>query len=363
MDPFAIVCDTSHDLPPEMAATLRLTVVPYTINFGVDSSIDDGEMTLEEFAELLDRYEKGKGYPTTAAPAPARFVDAFMSHVEQGLPRILAITISSKLSNTFDAAVQAVDTVKGQYPGAEIEVVDSCSVSMVEGRLVLEAVRMRDLGRSLHEAKRVVEDLRERLCILAALETTRYLVKSGRAHRFQHLLSTTLRIKPVVTARDGAMALYARVPGRIERAIDRMVDEVKRTYKSGLVSVVEGIAPDLKEILVRRLCEEVGLSRQQILESRMTSTFMVHLGRRVVGVVWEHEPIDSLGVGGSQPPGDGGSGGARSAHSGRHLPDCPKIAEGGSGGAGPGTRAGGGRATGGRVGWLFHRFSGATGLN
>jgi len=83
VDPFAIVCDSSHDLPPEVVEKLRLTVVPYAINFAAESSLDDGVMPLEKFAELLDRHEKGKGYPTTAAPPPSRFVEAFLSHVKQ----------------------------------------------------------------------------------------------------------------------------------------------------------------------------------------------------------------------------------------------------------------------------------------
>jgi DegV family protein with EDD domain len=290
VDPFAIVCDSSHDLPPEVVEKLRPTVVPYTINFGTESSLDDGVMPLEEFAELLDRYEKGKGYPTTAAPAPSRFAETFLSHVKQGLARILTITISSKLSKTYDAAVQAADMVKKEYPDSEIEVVDSLNVSMVEGKLVLEAARARDLGCPLQEAKRLVEEMRSRVRILAALETTKYLVKSGRARRIQHLLSSVFQIKPIITAKHGATALYARVPGRMERAVDRIVDEVQRTYKSGVVWVVEGIAPDLREMLIGRLCERVGLTREQISETRITSTFMVHLGRRVVGVVWEQEP-------------------------------------------------------------------------
>jgi len=287
VDPFAIVCDSSHDLPPAVAKNLRLTVIPYTINFGADSSLDDGVMSLEDFAELLDRYEKGKGYPTTAAPAPSRFVEAFLSHVKQGLSQILTVTISSKLSKTYDAAVQAASIVKEEYPDSAIEVVDSLNVSMAEGKLVLEAARARDLGCPLQEAKRLVEEMRARVRILAALDTTKYLAKSGRAGRFQHMLGTVLRIKPIITAKHGTTALYARVAGRMERAVDRIVDEVQRTYKSGVVWVVEGIAPDLREMLISGLRERVGLSREQILETRMTSTFMVHLGRRVVGVVWE----------------------------------------------------------------------------
>jgi len=290
VDPFAIVCDSTHDLPPDITEKLRLTVVPFTINFGTESSLDDGVMPLEEFAELLDRYEKGKGYPTTAAPAPSRFAEAFMSHVKQGLSRILTVTLSRKLSKTYDAAVEAADMVGKQYPDSEIEVVDSLSGSIGEGMLVLEAARARDLGHPLQEAKRLVEEMRARLRLLAALETTKYLAKSGRARHFQYLLSSALQVKPIITARDGALALCARVRGRMERAVDRMVDEVQQTYKSGVVAVVEGIAPDLREMAVHKLCQRLGLNREQIVETRMTSAMLVHMGKRVVGIVWEQEP-------------------------------------------------------------------------
>ena len=289
VDPFAIVCDTTHDLPPDITKKLRLTVVPFTINFGTDKSLDDGVMTLEDFAELLDQYEKGKGYPTTAAPAPSRFADAFMSHVKQGLSRILTITLSRKVSKTYESAVQAADMVGEEYPDSEIEVVDSLSGSMGEGMLVLEAARARDLGHPLQEAKRLVEEMRGRLRLLAALETTKYLLKSGRVRPFQHLLGSALQIKPIITTRDGAIALYGRVRGRMERALDRMVDEVQRTYKSGVVSVVEGICPELREMLVRKLSERLGLNREQILETRIGPALLVHMGRRVVGVIWEQE--------------------------------------------------------------------------
>jgi DegV family protein with EDD domain len=289
VDPFAIVCDTTHDLPPDITKKLRLTVVPFTINFGTDSSLDDGVMTLEEFTELLDQYDKGKGYPTTAAPAPSRFAEAFMSHVKRGLSRILTITISRKVSNTYDSAVQAAEMVGEEYPDSEIEVVDSLSGSMGEGVLVLEAARARDLGRPLQEAKRLVEEMRGRVRLLAALETTKYLLKSGRVRPFQHMLGSALQIKPIITTRDGALALYSRVRGRMEKAVDRMVDEVHRTYKSGIVSVVEGIAPELREMLVRKLSQRLGLNPEQIMETRIGSALLVHMGKRMVGVIWEQE--------------------------------------------------------------------------
>jgi DegV family protein with EDD domain len=247
-------------------------------------------MGVEEFAELLDRYEKGKGYPTTAAPPPARFVDAFTGYIRQGLSRILTVTLSHKLSKTYDSAVQAADTVGQEYPGSEIEVVDSLGGSMVEGMLIMEAARARDLGRPLQEVKGRLEEMRERLRLLATFETTKYLLRSGRARSFQHLLASALAIRPIITVRDGAAILYGRMRGRMDNALDRIVEEVQRTYKAGPIAVIEGIAPDLREKLVTKLCQRLNLAREQILETKAGTTIMVHTGKRAVGVVWEQAP-------------------------------------------------------------------------
>jgi len=289
-EPFALVSDTGHSLPPQMVDKLRVAQVPFTINFGVEGSLDDGVMDVEEFAELLDRYEKGKGYPTTAAPPPARFVDAFTGYIKQGLSRILTVTLSHKLSKTYYSAVQAADTVEQEYPESEIEVVDSLAGSMVEGMLIMEAARARDLGRPLQEVKGRLEEMRERLRLLAAFETTKYLLRSGRARSFQHLLASALAIRPIITVRDGAAILYGRMRGRMDNALDRIVEEVQRTYKAGPIAVIEGIAPDLREKLVTKLCQRLNLAREQILETKAGTTIMVHTGKRAVGVVWEQAP-------------------------------------------------------------------------
>ena len=286
-DPFALVTDSAHSLPPEVLDDLRVTQVPLTINFGVEGSVDDGSMPLEELAELLDRYEKGKGYPTTAAPPPAHFVDTFRGHVKQGLSRILTVTLSHKISKTYDSAVQAARTVEQEYPESEIEVVDSLGLSMLEGMLVLEAAHARNLGRPLQEVKSRLEEMRGRLRLLATFETTKYLLRSGRARSFQHLMASALNVRPIITVRDGAAILYGRMRGRMDNALDRIVEEVQRTYKAGPIAVIEGIAPDLREKLVTKLCQRLNLAREQILETKAGTTIMVHTGKRAVGVVWE----------------------------------------------------------------------------
>ncbi len=287
--PFAIVADTGHNLPAAVLHDLELQEVPFTINFGVRGSVDDGVLELEEFAGLLDRYEKGAGYPTTAAPSPGRFAEAFRRCIAAGQSRILAITISSGLSKTYETALQGAEMVREEHPEAEIEVADSQSGTMAEGFLVMEAAQAGDRGLSLAQAKRMVEELSTRLRFLATFETTKYLVKSGRVRSIQHLLSSILSIRPVIGLRGGAIVLFDRMRGRMDKAIESIVQEVRKTRNLGRISVIEGIAPDLKEALIQRLTRVLNLTRDQIVESKIGPAFLIHTGKRAVGVVWEEK--------------------------------------------------------------------------
>ncbi len=287
--PFAIVADTGHNLPAAILHDLELQEVPFTINFGVQGSVDDGVLELEEFAGLLDRYEKGAGYPTTAAPSPGRFAEAFRRCIAAGQSRILAITISSGLSKTYETALQGAEMVRQEHPEAEIEVADSQSGTMAEGFLVMEAAEAGDRGLSLAQAKRLVEELSTRLRFLATFETTKYLVKSGRVRSIQHLLSSILSIRPVISLRGGAIVLFDRMRGRMDKAIESIVQEVRKTRNLGRISVIEGIAPDLKEALIQRLTRVLNLTRDQIVESKIGPAFLIHTGKRAVGVVWEEK--------------------------------------------------------------------------
>ncbi len=287
--PFAIVTDTGHNIPTAVVEGLQLREVPFTINFGVQGSVDDGVLALDEFAGLLDRYEKGAGYPTTDAPSPGRFADAYRRCIAAGQARILAITISSGLSKTYEAALQGAELVREEHPEAEIEVADSQMGTMAEGFLVMEAAQARDSGLGLVQAKRLVEELSTRLRFLATFETTKYLLKSGRVRSVQHLLSSVLGIRPVISLRGGVVVLFGRVRGRMDKAIESIVDEVRKTRNLGRISVIEGIAPDLKEKLIERLTRVVNVTREQIVESKIGPSFLVHTGKRAVGVVWEEK--------------------------------------------------------------------------
>ena len=122
--------------------------------------------------------------------------------------------------------------------------------------------------------------------INATLETTKYLLKSGRARSILHLLSSVLNIRPIISLRGGVVVLFGRVRGRMDKAIESIVEDVCKTRNLGRISVVEGIAPDLKEALIQRLTRVLNVTREQIVESKIGPSFLIHTGKRVVGVVW-----------------------------------------------------------------------------
>ena len=284
-----MVSDRGHNIPETVVQGLDVQEVPFTINFGVQGSVDDGVLKLEEFAGMLDRYGKGEGYPTTAAPSPGRFAEAFRRCIAAGQSRILAITISSALSKTYESALQGAELVREEHPEAEIEVADSQTGTMAEGFLVIESAKARDSGLSLAQAKRLVEELSTRLRFLATFETTKYLLKSGRVRSIQHLLSSVLSIRPIISLRGGAIILFDRVRGRMDKAIESIVEEVRKTRDLGRISVIEGMAPDLKEALIERLTRALNVSRGHGVEPNIGPFFLVRTGKRGGGVVWEEK--------------------------------------------------------------------------
>ena len=110
----------------------------------------------------------------------------------------------------------------------------------------------------------------------------------GLAEAGQELGKLAVRVEPV---RDGAVTLYGRMRGRMDNALDRIVEEVQRTYRAGPISVIEGVAPDLREKLVAKLCQRLNLAREQILETKAGPTILVHTGKRAIGVVWEQAKL------------------------------------------------------------------------
>lgn len=279
MNKIAIITDTDSSLPAQIAAQYGIRQVPITIHFddehfttGVD--IDD--------ALLFQKVDERNKLPTTSAPSPGAFVEAYKAAFRDGAESIICICVSSKVSATFNAATTACD----HFPGRDITVIDSLNVSMGQGYMALAAAEAVENGATKEQAISAAVDTGERIVLYAVLSTLKYLALSGRVGKFVAGMADTLNIKPVLTIRGGKLDLLERVRTR-KKAVDRMLELTAQSLNGRDIerlAVIHVTSPDGARDLERQLRAAMPCPTD-VITTEFTPGLSVHSGSGVVGLV------------------------------------------------------------------------------
>ncbi len=202
MNKIRIITESASDMTTPLPS--GVTVIPMTVTFG-DKEYQDGiSITHQEFYEKLIESEE---LPTTSLVSPADFMDAFQEAVDSG-ETVLAITVSSKLSGTYQSAVLAAN----DFPG-KVFVVDSLNAAIGEQILVQYALQLVQKGLPIEEIVDILNQDREKIHLLALLDTLEYLKKGGRISKTVAFVGGVLSIKPVVTIKEGEVAMLGTARG------------------------------------------------------------------------------------------------------------------------------------------------------
>jgi DegV family protein with EDD domain len=204
MSHIAIITDTDSSLPFELAKKHNIVQVPIIIQFGEESFRDAYDINNEAIFSRIDR--EGK-LPTTAAPSPGQFVEAFKQAFDSGADEILCMNISSEMSATYASAREAA----GMLSGKRIEVLDTRSLAMGQGYMVLAAAEAVANGASIEEVVAEAESVRSRTHLFGALATLRYIAMSGRVSHLAAGMAGLLDIKPVLTIQNGKLELLEKI--------------------------------------------------------------------------------------------------------------------------------------------------------
>ena len=196
-----IIVDSSTNVSEKYRE--KIQSVPLTVRFGDKEYLDGVELSKHQFYEMLVESDV---LPTTSQATPAAFADCFEAIASAGDSAVV-ITLSSKLSGTYQSAVLAAE----DYPN--IYVVDSQSVAIGTGVLAQYAVELAQQGMGAEEIAQVLTHQREKVCVVALLDTLEYLKKGGRISKTVAFAGGVLNIKPVVTVQDGAVALIGKARG------------------------------------------------------------------------------------------------------------------------------------------------------
>ena len=238
-----IVADSACDLSPELVQRYDIRIVPLSVTIGDEHYTDGVDLTADEFYHKLRTMDV---LPRTSQPAPGRFAEVYREAVDAG-KQVLSIHIASKLSGTYQAACLAAEMVDSD----SIVVIDSETVSMGAGLMVLAAARR---SGSLAEAQEAMVKVKDTLGLLFIPDTFEYMEKNGRIGKAASLAGSLLQIKPVLTISRGTDDVVEKLRGR-KRARRRLLEIFREQVGENKVHVTVLHADAEEE--AREMLEEV----------------------------------------------------------------------------------------------------------
>ena len=277
----AIVTDSAASLPASLRAQYDIEVVPLNLVFE-DRSYPDG---VEGDGDFYQALKAARRPPTTTSASPGTHLDA-LKRAAAKAPSILCVTVSSRFSGTYDAAVKAAQMLKEERPDVEVEVLDSQSATMAEGFVVVEAARGADLAGVLAHAREAMP----RVGIIAVIDTLEYLARGGRVPRIQAWASALLSVKPIIELRQRDIHLLTRTRTR-QRAIAQLIPILEqRGLRGQKLHLCVQHTNALED--AERLAAEAAAHLQptEVAVSEFTLVMGAHTGPGLLGLAYYVEP-------------------------------------------------------------------------
>ncbi len=278
MSKIGLVTDSTADIPFDIAQQQGITVLPLKVVFGDKEYLDRIEIQPGEFYERLAQCTTT--LPSTSQPSPADFIELY-ENLLQTYDEVISIHLSSALSGTVNAARLAGEQFKGK-----VHVVDSKTISLGIGMVVLEAAKSIQMGLTVEEVLQRVQEARGNVETLFTLNTLEYLQKGGRIGKVSGAIGSLLQIKPIVRVdEDGVYVSYGKA---------RTQEQALETLKKAVVKLANGrevadimVAHGAGEAAAIRLKErlEILLNRKASMFTEVGPVIGVHTGPGTIGMV------------------------------------------------------------------------------
>jgi DegV family protein with EDD domain len=268
---FAVVTDSTADLPGDWRDRYDIDVVPLKVIFGEETFRDGVDINNQEFFARLATSSK---LPTTSAPSPGEFAEVY-ERLAKDHDGCISIHIGAQLSATAESARVGAQGVEG----FRVEVIDSETVTMPMAFLCKVAAESASLDEATAAVKQRIPGGR----VLALLDTLRYIEMGGRVSRAQAMIGTMLDLKPLLLVKDREINSVDRVRTR-SRAIPRMIEFFESDMPVEYVGVVHAQAPEDAERIAAGLRE-----RHPDLEipiGQIGCVLGTHTGPKALGLVY-----------------------------------------------------------------------------
>lgn len=271
-----IVTDTTCGLPLDLLKERGIPCVAQVVIFGDRSFHDDGELETPAFLKML---KASAALPKTAAPEPALYYPIFQKAQDRG-ESLIVIAPSFRISGT----VRSAQTAALDFPGLDIRIIDTLSISCNLGSLVNLAYEMVTAGKSPDEIERRIRAMIPHGRLYFVVDTLEYLAKGGRIGGAKALLGGLIRIKPILAFCNGQPEPYEQQRTR-KRSLARLAEIVEEQCPRSIearLAVLQVAAEAEASRLAADLKQRMNLPEVPVFE--LPPAITVHSGPKAMGV-------------------------------------------------------------------------------
>lgn len=269
-----VVTDSACDIPAELVEELGITVVPIYVMFGQKAFRDRVDLGPDEFFERL---VQNNVHPTTSVPSPKDFATVY-NELARETDEIISIHLTSQESGTYNSALLGKQLVEGN---CRVEVVDSKSLSMSMGMLVIAAAREAMAGKGLDHVADFVRRLVPSMHLMILVDTLRYVIRGGRLNKPAGLVGSVLRVRPLLTVKEGDLSVAGVVRTKA-KAVERLVTFAKSFSRVKEIAVAYTTEHDEARHLLDQL--KAALPDATSYLTRVGPSLGTHAGPGAMGV-------------------------------------------------------------------------------
>ncbi|MBN9646702.1 DegV family protein [Terrisporobacter glycolicus] len=276
MSDLKIICDSLADVPENLVKLYDIEVIPLTIIIN-DIEYKDGQnLTNEEFYKLIKEYDE---IPKTSQATYIQFKTIFKKYLDQG-KKILYISGSSKVTGTYQSAMITKNDLHG-----EIHIFDSLNLSYGCGAQVVTACEMNEQGKSIEDIVKKLEEIRDNILVLFAVDNLDYLKKGGRLSASKAAIGSMLSIKPILQMQDGLIVNIDQARGH-KKVISKLISITKEHFKNNIEDKRIGIAHGDNEVEFEKLKEAINseLKFTKMTETKIGPSIGSHTGAGTIGL-------------------------------------------------------------------------------
>lgn len=273
-----IMADSTCDLSQEVLDQYDIHIAPLTVTMDGVTYRDRVDITADEFYSMM---EKLSAPPTTGMPSPASYLEIMNNAVDKGYDEILCICMSSGTSGAYQSAVLAKDYFYEEHPESKVKihVVDSKSMSHGSGWLILKSARLREKGATFQELIDFNETYKTNVKHFLTVDDLDHLIRSGRLSGASAIIGKMLKLKPIMSMKDGKGSIVAKERGRRKVLTHYIQEFIKRNDEELTDFIIIGYTTDKSyaDNLKAKFLEETGF-KGDIYMMQMGVSVGTHVG-------------------------------------------------------------------------------------